>query len=182
MILFTGVAGSGKSLQGRKLADARAYPWLSTGEFLRMLVAGEKRKAMLAGHLLPDEEIISVVEKVFTLVDVQQEFILDGFPRTVPQAEWLHGYANAASASISLVVHLVADKTVVRERLLRRGRPDDHQSAIDERFDEYEQSMRPILNYLTRQGIVVADVNADQSVDAVHKDIITVAERYVAIV
>lgn len=180
MILFTGVAGSGKSLQGRKLADERAYPWLSTGEFLRMLVAGEKRKAMLAGHLLPDEEIISVVERVFTLIDIQKEFILDGFPRTLPQAQWLYEYADTASARISLVVHLVADKVVVRRRLLSRGRPDDHQSAIDERFDEYEQSMKPILDYFNDQGVVVTDVDASQSVDEVHKGIMAVAERYVA--
>lgn len=178
MILFTGVAGSGKSLQGRMLADARAYPWLSTGEFLRMLVAGEKRKAMLAGHLLPDEEIIAVVEKVFTLIDVQEEFILDGFPRTVRQAEWLHGYANDASAGIILAVHLMADKAVVRERLLGRGRPDDYEAAINKRFDEYEQSMRPILDYLIDQGVVVADVNADQSVDEIHQDIVSIANEY----
>lgn len=179
MILFTGVAGSGKSLQGRMLADERAYPWLSTGEFLRMLVAGEKRKAMLAGHLLPDDEIIAVVEKVFTLIDLDKEFILDGFPRTARQAEWLYGFAQNSTAHISLVVHMVADKSVVRQRLLSRGRPDDHESAIDERFDEYEQSIKPILDYFSGRGVAVADVDASKSIDQVHAEITSITDRYV---
>jgi len=84
-----GVAGSGKSVQGRLLADEMALPWLSTGEFLRMLVSGERRKDMLAGRLLSDREIIKLVQKIFAMIDIHEEFILDGFPRTVSQADWL---------------------------------------------------------------------------------------------
>ena len=82
MIIFTGVAGSGKSMQGRMLADHQALPWLSTGEFLRMLVSGDERRDMLAGKLLDDEEIISLVQKIFNDVGVEEEFEMDGFPRT----------------------------------------------------------------------------------------------------
>ena len=60
MILLMGVAVAGKSVQGRRLADEKGLPWLSTGEFLRMLVVGERRKQMLAGKLLSDKEIIEL--------------------------------------------------------------------------------------------------------------------------
>ncbi len=66
-----GVAGSGKSVQGRMLADRLALPWLSTGEFLRMLVSGEKRKDMIAGKLLSDNEIITLVQRIFTIIDTR---------------------------------------------------------------------------------------------------------------
>ena len=69
MIIFMGVAGSGKSSQGRQLADEKGLPWLSTGEFLRMMIAGDKRKQMLEGKLLGDEEIITMVQKIFAVVD-----------------------------------------------------------------------------------------------------------------
>ena len=89
MIIFTGVAGSGKSVQGKLLADHLGLPWLSTGEFLRMLISGDRRKDMLAGKLLEDKEIIALVQRIFNVIDTKHEFILDGFPRTIPQAEAL---------------------------------------------------------------------------------------------
>ena len=89
MIIIMGVAGAGKSVQGRWIADEFALPWVSTGEFLRMLVTGERRREMLAGKLLDDSEIIAMADRIFHMIDVKQEFILDGFPRTAPQAEWL---------------------------------------------------------------------------------------------
>ncbi len=65
-----GVAGSGKSVQGKLLADQLALPWLSTGEFLRMLIAGKRRREMLEGKLLPDQEIITLIRKIFSVVDI----------------------------------------------------------------------------------------------------------------
>src|SRR5258708_5206844 len=89
MIILMGVAGSGKSMQGRLLADEAGYPWLSTGELLRVLITGRRRHEMLEGSLLSDEEVINVVNTVLGLIDLSQEFVLDGFPRTVTQSEWV---------------------------------------------------------------------------------------------
>ena len=72
MILLMGVAGAGKSLEGRRLADELGLPWLSTGEFLRMLVSGERRREMLAGDLLHDQEIIELAVKIFSIIDTKQ--------------------------------------------------------------------------------------------------------------
>src|SRR6187551_2821238 len=89
MIILTGVAGAGKSLQGRILADEHGYAWVSTGEILRVLVTGKRRQEMMQGNLLSDTEMIELMDKVFEMIDTKQEFVLDGFPRTVPQAEWM---------------------------------------------------------------------------------------------
>ena len=105
-----GVAGAGKSVQGRWLADEVGLPWLSTGEFLRMLVTGERRKEMLAGKLLDDSEMIGLADKIFHMINIQEEFILDGFPRTLQQAEWLiaqHKLYTTPILAFLLMAHLV---------------------------------------------------------------------------
>lgn len=177
MILFTGVAGSGKSLQGRRLADSQGYPWLSTGEFLRMVVAGEKRKQMLEGKLLPDEDVITIVQRVFGLIDETAEFVLDGFPRTHAQAQWLVSYAQQNDVDFSLVIHMVAKEDIVVDRLLQRGRQDDHEVAIKERFEEYQKSIKPILDYFRSQAIDVVDIDAEADPESIQAEIITVLEQ-----
>jgi len=88
VIILLGVAGSGKSEQGRLLADEYGYAWISTGEILRVLITGKRRHEMLAGRLLSDEEMIQIMDR-FLCNRHNQEFILDGFPRTIPQTDWL---------------------------------------------------------------------------------------------
>lgn len=173
MIIFMGVAGSGKSSQGRQIADEKGLPWLSTGEFLRMLISGEPRKAMVSGKLLPDQEIISLVRKIFGVIDTDEEFVLDGFPRTVAQADWLLNQAKHGQLKITAVIHLKASEKAVEQRLLARGRQDDTAEAIRERFREYEEEMIPILQHFKDAGVRIIDVNAEQSVDDVHEEILT---------
>jgi|AntRauTorckE6833_2_1112554.scaffolds.fasta_scaffold00341_9 adenylate kinase len=176
MIIFTGVAGSGKSLQGKLLADTCGYPWLSTGEFLRMVISGERRKHMLEGKLLEDDEIIAVVHKIFAMVDTRQEFVLDGFPRTTGQAQWLLDLVSNEETYISVVIHLTASKEVVEQRLLNRGRTDDHKEAIDERLHEYEQNIKPILTTFVSEGINVKEVDAERSKEEVHQDVLKIVQ------
>lgn len=172
MIIFTGVAGSGKSSQGKMLADSLGLPWLSTGEFLRMLVSGERRKEMVNGKLLGDKEIIAMVQKILTLIDVSDEFVMDGFPRTRQQGDWLLGQVKHGQLNVTAIVNLIADRSSVKQRLLKRGRPDDNESAIKERFDEYERSIVPLLDDFRVQGVKVFDVDATQDVKKVQSDII----------
>lgn len=171
MIIFMGVAGSGKSVQGKTLADHLALPWLSTGEFLRMLIAGDKRRDMVAGKLLDDKEIIMLVQKIFTMIDSHQEFVLDGFPRTTAQADWLLNQVKHDQLHISGVIHLTADEDTVLKRLLGRGRQDDTEEAIRERFEEYEAQVKPILEHFKMANIPVFDIDGDQSPDKVQSAI-----------
>lgn len=176
MIIFMGVAGSGKSLQGRLLADRQALPWLSTGEFLRMLISGDERRDMLAGKLLDDEEIISLVQKIFNVVATDEEFVLDGFPRTGGQADWLLNQVKYGQLNVTAVVHLKASEAVVRQRLLDRGRQDDYDAAISERFSEYESSIKPILVQFKDAGIKVIDIDGEQEPEAIHQNIVVALE------
>ncbi len=178
MIIFMGVAGSGKSVQGRKLADELGLPWLSTGEFLRMLISGQRRKDMQAGLLLEDKEVIALVRKIFGVVDTNHEFVLDGFPRTVAQADWLLSQVKHGQLHMTGVIHLTASKEGVRERLLSRGRPDDHDEAINKRFKEYEEEITQILNHFRSGGVKVHDINGEQTVDAVAADILQALDAH----
>lgn len=172
MIILMGVAGAGKSMQGKLLADEHGYAWISTGEILRVLVTGKRRQEMLEGKLLSDQEVINILDKVLELIDTQQEFVLDGFPRTVPQADWLIKQAESGRFSLSGVIHLTASEDVVRGRLMDRGRPDDNQGAITKRFDEYRTVTLPIINHFKGEGIHVYDIDAAQTPREVHDAII----------
>lgn len=171
MIVFMGVAGAGKSLQGRNLADEMGLPWVSTGEFLRMLISGEPRKDMVSGRLLDDEEIIRLVQKIFTVVNTEEEFVLDGFPRTAGQADWLLGQVKHGQLDVTAVIHIKASEEVVKQRLLSRGRQDDTEEAISARFADYTENILPILDQFKHAGIKVYEVDGDKSVTQVHDDI-----------
>lgn len=172
MIVFTGVAGSGKSSQGKSLADSLGLPWISTGEFLRMLVSGERRKEMVEGKLLGDKEIIAMVQKILTLIDTRDEFVMDGFPRTPQQGDWLLNQVKHGQLSVTAIINLEADKSSVKQRLLKRGRPDDNEAAIKARFDEDERYIAPLLNDFRQRGVKVIDIDASQDVEKVQRDII----------
>ncbi|HLC92026.1 MAG TPA: nucleoside monophosphate kinase [Candidatus Saccharimonadales bacterium] len=171
MIIFMGVAGSGKSLQGKLLADELGLPWLSTGEFLRMLISGERRREMLKGKLLADHEIIALVRKILAIIDSHEEFVLDGFPRTPAQADWLLNQVKHGQLKITVVLNLKATKDVIMDRLKQRGRPDDNVEAINERFKEYEGTILPILKQFKESGIKVIDIDGEKPLSEVHDEI-----------
>lgn len=172
MIILTGVAGAGKSMQGRLLADEHGFAWISTGEILRVLITGKRRQEMLAGKLLSDKEVIDVVDKVLELIDTSDEFVLDGFPRTIVQADWLLDQTKKGRLNLTGVFNLQANEEVVRGRLIDRGRPDDTENAIRERFREYKSVTLPILSHFRKEGVRVCDIDADQTPRQVHDDIV----------
>jgi adenylate kinase len=167
-----GIAGSGKGTQGKILADEYGYHWISSGEILRMYITGERRQRMLAGELLDDEEIIRIWDKVLASISDKNECVLDGFPRTIPQAEWLLKEAKQGRFRVTEVLHLVASREAVTNRLLERGRQDDHAKAIEARFNEYEKSTMPIIRWFEKEGIPVVKVDAEQPIQTVHQEIV----------
>lgn len=171
MIILMGVAGAGKSMQGRLFADEHGYAWISTGELFRVLVTGKRRQQMLEGKLLSDDEVIALVDKTLKMIDLEKEFLLDGFPRTKVQADWLIEQVKSGKLHLTAVFNLAATREVVKERLLARGRQDDTEEAIAKRFDEYEKVTLPILDYFRQAGAKVFDVDAAQDPQTVHNDI-----------
>lgn len=172
MIILTGVAGAGKSMQGKILADEHGYAWISTGEILRVLVTGKRRQEMLQGKLLSDEEMITILDKVFDLIDPSQEFVLDGFPRTIPQADWLLEQVKNGRFSLTAIINLDASENVVRARLMSRGRQDDTDEAINKRFHEYQTVTLPILDHFKSEGVTVYNIDAAQKPRTVHDEIV----------
>lgn len=173
MILLMGIAGSGKGTQGKMLADSRGFHLISMGEVLRMYVTGNQRERMLAGELLDDQEIIKIVDQVLTSLPDDEEVLLDGFPRTIPQAEWLLNQTKTGHLQpLRVAFHLVASREAVKARLMKRARIDDKEGAIEARFDEYERATAPLLTWLSDNGVKVVNVNAERSVEAVNDDLI----------
>jgi len=172
MILLMGAAGAGKSIQGHQLADQYGYAYISTGEVFRVLITGKRRKEMLEGHLLSDEEVIRVVDKVLELIDTKEQFILDGFPRTKPQVDWLLDQHKQGRFDLPTVINLEITEDVVHQRLHKRGRLDDTEEAVSYRFHSYQKVTRPLLKYMKEKGIDVYDIDADRDPQVVHRDIL----------
>lgn len=172
MIILTGVAGAGKSMQGKMFADEHGYAWISTGEILRVLVTGKRRHEMLQGKLLSDEEMINILDTVLNLIAADQEFVLDGFPRTITQANWLLEQVHKKRLSLTAVVNLDASEDVVRDRLMARGRQDDTEEAIAKRFEEYRTVTLPILEHLKQEGVDVYNIDAAAAPREVHDAIV----------
>jgi adenylate kinase len=158
VILFIGVVGAGKSVQGKYLSDLLGFPWISTGEILRQHIAGELREKMLKGDLLSDKDLYNVVNPILRELIGKSEIILDGFPRTQAQAEWLEKFVEDNDTEISCIVHLEAD---VIERLLKRGRPDDKRDVITNRFNEYRTKTLPIISFFEKNGAKVVHVDGN---------------------
>ena len=171
MIVLIGVAGSGKSMQGRLFADENGYAWISTGELFRVLVTGERRQQMLEGKLLSDNEVIELVDRSFKLIDMSQEFVVDGFPRTQGQVEWLLAQVEAGRMSLTAIFNLNASTEVVKQRLLGRGRQDDTEAAINQRFIEHETMTMPILEYFKQTGVPVYEIEAEGDPITIHENI-----------
>jgi adenylate kinase len=177
MIILTGVAGAGKSMQGRLFADEHGYAWISTGELFRVLVTGQRRQEMLEGKLLSDDEVIELVDKTLKLIDLKQEFLLDGFPRTRVQADWLLQQMHAGRLNLTAVFNLKATPAIVKKRLLNRARQDDTEAVIEKRFKEYQIATLPILDYLKQAGAPVYDIDADQDPITVHDAIMALIDQ-----
>jgi adenylate kinase len=172
MILLMGIAGSGKGTQGKMLADQHGFQLISMGDVLRMYITGPRRQRMLAGELLDDQEIIDIVSSVLQALPSGEEVILDGFPRTIPQAEWLLSQTKTGRFKIKNVFHLVASREAVKARLMSRGRIDDIEESIEERFNEYQRSTEPLLEWLNEHDVKVNNINAERPVDEINRDLV----------
>lgn len=161
--MLLGAPGSGKGTQGPRLAERLGVPYLSTGELLRReAAAGTDLGARVApylheGELVPDALTLDVVDLALADASAAGGFVLDGFPRTLAQAERL--------GQVDVVLHLALSDDVARERLAARdeGRADDADpEVIEHRLRVYHDQTAPLLDHYGRQGTLVT-VDADRS-------------------
>lgn len=177
MILLMGLIGTGKSTQGHILAERIKCPWISTGELLRANLTSSQRKQILAGKLVGDEEMYGIVEKEFKKLGADKnKFILDGFPRTVAQTRWIIDKVHSGKLQLTSVIYLQAPKEEMKKRLLNRGRADDTEATIAERFKKFDEETMPVLDYLHSEGIQVNEVDATRSVEEIAASVAKVLE------
>lgn len=172
MILIMGIQGSGKGTQAGMLSEASGYTVLTLGDLIRAQVSEEQRQRIEAGQLLRDDEARGIIEHAIMDVPADAQYILDGFPRSIPQAAWLYEKAQTDTRfKIDRVIHLIATRDAVKARLLSRGRADDTEVGIEKRFDEYERATEPLFAWFKSHGIQVSDVDAERSVSEVNADL-----------
>ena len=165
-VLIVGPQGAGKGTQAALLAENLQIPHISTGDIFRANVtAGTElgvlaKKYMDAGDLVPDEVTSAMVKARLEESDADGGFLLDGFPRTVPQAEWLGGVLHENSHDLDAVLLLEAPDEVLLERMLARGRADDTTEAITRRLALYHSETTPLLEHYAKILVAVDGVGA----------------------
>jgi adenylate kinase len=163
-IVFLGPPGSGKGTQAKLLARRLGVPAVSTGDMLREAVRrqtelGRRAKAIMeAGELVPDDVVIGLIRERIGMADAARGFILDGFPRTVEQAQALDGLLEANGTPLDAVVNLVVPEATLLERLIGRaeqeGRSDDRPETIRERLRVYGLKNDPLVAFYGDAGLL----------------------------
>jgi len=164
-LLIVGPPGAGKGTQAVRIAESFGIPAISTGDIFRANVAGEtdlglKVKAILdAGDYVPDSLTNELISDRLAETDAEQGFLLDGYPRTVQQVEFLDEFLAGRGEALAAVVQLVADRDEIVERLRRRaldqGRSDDTEEAIRHRQDVYLRETAPLIETYRDRGLLV---------------------------
>lgn len=172
-----GLAGSGKGTQAQMLVDRDHYSLVSTGDLLRNYATDEQKARMVSGVLLKDEEIYDLINQSLSAVPDLKKCLIDGTPRSIPQAKWLLSQAKDGRFNLDAVLHLDISEQTVRERLLKRGRADDTELGISKRFEEYHRATLPIIDYLKSNNVPVYTINASQGPEVVYKDITKVLSK-----
>lgn len=165
MIILMGLAGSGKSTQGKLLAEATGRVWLSAGQVLRDTDDPEIREIQERGELVPDEITFRLMTQgMLEAVREGKDVVIDGFPRDVSQAEWL---ADNLASVMKLVIVIDVPKDELMRRLVLRGRSDDTEEAIEERFRIVEQNFYTVCEVLRDKGIKIVKVDGVGTVEEV---------------
>jgi adenylate kinase len=179
-VLLLGVQGSGKGTQAKRLASDYGLAHIATGDILRGAIAagtdlGKRVKPILeSGELVPDDLMIDLIRERLENEDTEGGFILDGFPRTMKQAEALDSMLAEIGRPLSVVFELQVPDEVAIERLYRRaqeeGRADDTPEAIGKRIELYHQETEPLVGHYRLAGNLVG-IHGDRPENEVFAEI-----------
>ncbi|HBQ50982.1 hypothetical protein A3B42_00620 [Candidatus Daviesbacteria bacterium RIFCSPLOWO2_01_FULL_38_10] len=161
-ILFLGVQGSGKSTQGRLLAQFLGLPYISTGDIFRAMT-GEIKQILSQGKLVDDQTTSKIVEEKLREEEYSNGFVLDGYPRTMEQIKLF-------DPDFDKVIYLDLSDEEATKRLLARVREDDTAELIAERLRNYHKQTNPVLDYY-RQKKILKQVDGLGSIEAIQQKI-----------
>ena len=167
-LILLGPPGAGKGTQAQRLVERHGLAQLSTGDMLRAAVAagtpvGRKAKdTMDRGELVPDDVVVAIVSDRIDQPDARKGFILDGFPRTVPQAEALDRLLADKGLTLTAVIELKVDEAILASRVETRAaemrargesvRSDDNPEALKQRLAAYRAQTAPLVAYYAQKG------------------------------
>ena len=181
-ILLLGPPGSGKGTQAKKIHDTYGVAHIATGDMIREIkeldtpLGREVKEVYDRGDLVDDEMMIRLIRDRLSRGDTLPGFVLDGFPRTMPQAEALDELLDELGRSIDVVFEFqVRDREQLLERILKRAaqenRSDDTAEVTRRRLENYDRETAPLVEYYrTRHGNVVG-IHADRTVEEVFHEI-----------
>jgi adenylate kinase len=185
-LILLGPPGSGKGTQAQRLVQRYGIVQLSTGDMLRAAVAAQTpiglkaKDIMAAGHLVPDEIVIGIIKDRIEQPDAANGFILDGFPRTVRQAEELDELLTAEQMNLDAVIELKVNEGVLLERVERRAaetrargeevRADDTAEVLTRRLSNYRDQTEPLIHYYSDRR-KLATVDGMMSIEDVTEEI-----------
>jgi adenylate kinase len=178
--IFLGPPGSGKGTQAKVLAQRLGIPHISLGDILREEVKKNSpiglraKEFMNAGQLVPDELTIELTQQRISRPDCRPGFIIDGFPRSMAQAEALDKMFKDKKLALEAVIYFHVSEEETVKRLLNRaqieGRADDNTSAIRTRFEVYEKSTRPLIDHYKKMGKLL-EINAARTIEEIGRDL-----------
>ena len=176
-LLLLAAPGGGKGTQGERLASYYGVQHISSGDVLRA-AAGDGTPAgrdvaayQQRGDLVPDQIVFDLLIPVVAAAAARGGYILDGFPRTLPQAIAAAEIGVRLDLTLIAAVYLQVPEPVLIERLLARARPDDTPDVIRHRLQVFADTTRPLIAFYRERGILV-EVNADQPPEAITDEII----------
>lgn len=168
IVIFLGPPGAGKGTQAAHIVERYGVPQLSTGDMLRAAVAAktpvglQAKEIMDAGNLVSDEIVAAIVEERIEADDCASGFLLDGFPRTLVQAEMLDAILTKKDRAVDVVIELRVDEAALVDRLrnriretLEKGeelRKDDNEETFTHRLKVYKEQTAPLIPYYEAQG------------------------------
>lgn len=185
-LILLGPPGAGKGTQAQRLVDKHGIPQLSTGDMLRAAVqagseVGKRAKAVMdAGELVSDAIVNAIVAERIDQADCAKGFILDGYPRTLVQADAVESMLSQRGIGLDTVIELVVDDRALVGRIVKRAddakaagqpvRKDDNPAVFEERLREYYKKTAPLTGYYYAKG-KLKTVDGMASIDAVTAEI-----------
>jgi adenylate kinase len=175
-LLLIGAPGGGKGTQGDALASLYGIQHISSGDVLRAEaradtpVGREVAAFQRRGDLVPDRIVFDLLIPVVAAAAARGGYVLDGFPRTVPQAIEAFEVARQLEFTLDAAVYLNVPESVLLQRLLARARADDTAEVIRHRLEVFAETTSPLIAYYRDRGVLV-EVNGDQPPEAITAEI-----------